>query len=220
MRSATHTPKEFFKKMKKKPALQAILDSFEIYTIEQLTNIQGQPKWIRDVLVELKQDELGGIVDEGATSRAEALADMMMNASEQVAEEYIEPQYNVVQWIGSDWLMSCGLTGSMKVEIEYGDYLYIKDVDASIEKFLVIFESANGILSLQEWNRFVQNTTMIGLMTRGEYGALIKENANKKMTKTPDQREEIAKTAGPMSYVNPDDRNKGFEIIRHGITHK
>jgi len=209
------SPKEFFNAMKKKPALQAILNAFEAYSIEELENIHGQPRWIRVVLVELKQDELGGVIDEGAILRAEQIADMMMNSTE--INETPEPiQYEVRQYLGNDWNMSCGMSGSMLVEVKCEDLLYVMEVDSQIEKFIVGMESSVGILTDIQWNRFLQNSTSLGCMTKIEYTKKVAENSKGKMTKTPEERDMIAKTAGPRSYVDPN--RPRFEIIRHEVT--
>ena len=210
------SPKEFFKVMKKKPALQVILDNFESHTVEQLEIIYGQPLWIRKVLVELKQDEIGGVIDEGAALRAEQIADMMMNASEiQQPEEPI--QYEIRRWVGNDWFMSCGMTGSLKVEVIYDDCLYVIETEPSIEKYLVGMDSSIGILTLLEWNKLMQHSIVVGNMTKPEYTEFVSKQIKKKMTKTLEEREIIAKTAGPRSYVDPNQSSRGFEIIRHEV---
>lgn len=50
-------PEYFFKKMKKKPAVQAVLDNIDDYSIEDIENLKGShfPKWIRKVLVTYKK---------------------------------------------------------------------------------------------------------------------------------------------------------------------
>ena len=51
---------EFFRKMKKKPAQQEVLDNIADYSIEQLENLRGGPfpKWVRQALVKIKEQEL------------------------------------------------------------------------------------------------------------------------------------------------------------------
>jgi len=51
---------EFFRKMKKKPAQQEVLDNLADYSIEQLENLRGNvfPKWVRQALVKCKEQEL------------------------------------------------------------------------------------------------------------------------------------------------------------------
>lgn len=47
----------FFKKMKKKPELQAVLDSISDYTDEDIDNLTGShfPQWIKDQLKKLNK---------------------------------------------------------------------------------------------------------------------------------------------------------------------
>jgi hypothetical protein len=47
----------FFKKMKKKPAQQEVIDNIDDYTVEQLENLRGStfPKWVREALVRYKE---------------------------------------------------------------------------------------------------------------------------------------------------------------------
>ena len=168
------------------------------------------------MLVELKQDEIGGIIDEGADLRAEEIADRMMNALE-VQEPKAPTKYEVLWYKGSDWYMSCGMTGSLMVEVKYDDCLYIIDVDPQIEKYIVGMDSSVGILTEIQWNRIIQSSVKVGQMTKPEYNEFASKQIKNKMVKTPEERENIAKTAGPRSYVDPIQRNKGFEIIRHEV---
>jgi hypothetical protein len=51
-----HNPDKFFKKMKKKPALQAVLDNIDNYTEDQINDLRGThfPLWIREELIKYK----------------------------------------------------------------------------------------------------------------------------------------------------------------------
>lgn len=51
---------EFFRKMNKKPAQQEVLDNIADYSIEELENLRGNvfPKWVRQALVKIKEQEL------------------------------------------------------------------------------------------------------------------------------------------------------------------
>lgn len=68
----------FFKKMKKKPAQQEVIDNIDDYTIEQLENLKGStfPKWVREALVKYKHR--GGRTPEDI---AIAFANEMTNAT-------------------------------------------------------------------------------------------------------------------------------------------
>lgn len=199
-------PREFFKIMKKKPALQEILDSFDDYTVEQLENIKGQPLWVRKVLVEMKNKPE---VNEERIATIEAMADRMMKTTEAPTQV----KYEVREWTGGDWLMSCGMTGSLKIEVKVGDCLYIIDCDHPIEKYIVGMDSAVGILTVQQWNSLLNNSTYVGTMTKPEYASFVSERLGKQFT----NRDEIARTAGPSSYVSPEESKKGFTIIRHDV---
>lgn len=50
------SPEQFFQKMKKKPAVQNVIDNIDDYSIEDLENLKGNqfPKWVRKVLVKYK----------------------------------------------------------------------------------------------------------------------------------------------------------------------
>ncbi len=50
------SPENFFSKMKKKPAVQEVIDHIDDYSVEDLENLKGSqfPKWIRKVLVKYK----------------------------------------------------------------------------------------------------------------------------------------------------------------------
>jgi hypothetical protein len=73
-----YNPDKFFKKMKKKPAQQEVLDNIENYTSEQIENLSGPhfPQWIKDQLLELKKRNGTNAEDE-----AIRIAEMMIAAS-------------------------------------------------------------------------------------------------------------------------------------------
>lgn len=58
------SPEQFFAKMKKKPAVQAVIDDIDNYSIEDIENLKGNqfPKWVRKVLVKYKNR--GGLTAE------------------------------------------------------------------------------------------------------------------------------------------------------------
>jgi hypothetical protein len=74
-----HGTSTFFKKMKKKPALQLVLDNIENYTAQELADLRGShfPQWIRDELVELKKRN-GSTADDMAS----IIAEQMIKASQ------------------------------------------------------------------------------------------------------------------------------------------
>lgn len=71
-------PDKFFKKMKKKPELQAVLDDLDNYTELQIEQLTGPhfPQWIKEQLVELKKRNGTYAEDE-----AERIAALMIAAS-------------------------------------------------------------------------------------------------------------------------------------------
>ena len=207
MRTERLNPREFFNAMKKKPALQAILDSFDNYTTEQLDTISGQPLWIRTILVEMKNEEALGIVDDDSAIRAEEIANMMMANTVPLRPV----KYEVREWVGNDWWMSCGITGTLLVEVIYGDYMYIINCDVTIDKFLVGMGSSVGILTREQWYRFLNSTKMVGTMTKPEYAAFVSERLGRNFV----DRDEVARTAGPNSYVEP--TKERFTIVRHDV---
>ncbi len=72
-------PDKFFKKMKKKPALQAVLDNISEYSDDDIDKLQGShfPQWIKDQLKEL--NKRGG---KTADDVAEEIAAKMIAASQ------------------------------------------------------------------------------------------------------------------------------------------
>ncbi|NJO65677.1 MAG: hypothetical protein HC836_48665 [Richelia sp. RM2_1_2] len=71
-------PSQFFNEMKKKPALQEILDNLNRYSEEDLANIVGQPKWIRDQLIKRKRGEIDTRPESAKVAEAERIADLMI----------------------------------------------------------------------------------------------------------------------------------------------
>ena len=69
----------FFKKMKKKPELQAVIDNISNYTDEDIDALQGShfPQWIKDQLKELTKR--GG---KTADDMAQEIAAKMIAASQ------------------------------------------------------------------------------------------------------------------------------------------
>ena len=72
-------PDKFFKKMKKKPALQAVIDNIQDYSDEDIDTLSGPhfPQWIKDQLKELTKR--GGRT---ADDVAEEIARKMIAASQ------------------------------------------------------------------------------------------------------------------------------------------
>lgn len=196
---------EFFQKMKKKPALQAILDRLEQYTIEELEIIYDQPLWIRQILVKMKDGSLETRTEDQKIQVANQVAEEMLKNS---PSHSIIPKHKVRRWIGGFWLMPCGMTGGMSIEINPDDLFLIMDAATHF----VTISSSYSTLDQTKWAYFLQNTIELGIMTRSEYAELV---SNKLSNNFTSQQVAIAKIAGPNSYVEPN--NNGFEIIRHPV---
>lgn len=82
MRSFLNKDK-FFKKMKKKPDQQAVIDNIQNYTDDQIEALSGShfPRWIKDQLIELR-------LRNGKTAEdvAEEIALKMIEASKRKSE--------------------------------------------------------------------------------------------------------------------------------------
>lgn len=80
MRSYLSTDK-FFSKMKKKPAVQQVLDNILSYSDEDINNLSGPhfPQWIKDQLLERKKRN-----GKTADDVAEEIAQKMIEASRKV----------------------------------------------------------------------------------------------------------------------------------------
>jgi len=76
---------EFFRKMNKKPAQQEVFDNIANYSIEELENLRGNvfPKWVRQALVKIKEQELEFVARGNKTPETVAteLAIRMTNAA-------------------------------------------------------------------------------------------------------------------------------------------
>ena len=74
-----YNPDKFFQKMKKKPALQQVIDNLAQYTSNDIEALTGShfPRWIKDQLLELKKRN-------GKTSEdvANEIAEKMIAASQ------------------------------------------------------------------------------------------------------------------------------------------
>ena len=119
------------------------------------------------------------------------------------------PKHEVRKWISGLWLMPCGMTGGMSIEINPNDFFLIMD---RIQHFITI-SSSYSTLDEQKWIYFLQNTVEVGIMTRSEYAKLVSDELGKGFT----DYEANAKLAGPNSYVEPNTNQGLFKIIRHPV---
>lgn len=186
------SPEEFFDRIKKKPALQKILDKLESYTPEELENIKGQPLWIRKVLV-IKRKQVDQDIKHDSIPWDEIIK------IEVRPENDPTYKFQVRRWIGPDWFMSCGITGSMKIEIKPNDYLMINSTT-----FEASISSSKGKLNIADWQFLMQNTNEVGMMTRQEFTEFVSNKL------APLSSHETV-----VSGVKQSDDRGLFRIIRH-----
>ena len=106
----------------------------------------------------------------------------------------------VRQWIGLDWFMPCGITGSMKIEIKPNDHLIVNSAT-----FEASISSSKGKLNIEDWNFLMQNTNEVGMMTRQEFTEFV----SNKLAPSADHE-----TAFSGNAKQSDDRGL-FKIIRN-----
>ncbi len=124
MRSTIDGPDVFFRKMKKKPALQAIIDNLDAYTEEQLSKVGGQPLWIRQCLVNLKQNN-----GEFALTRDEIADAMAVPNSIQTVGSFAIGE--VFEWTGSNaWLGDTDNGIKFEQEVKTGELIFVVSDDA------------------------------------------------------------------------------------------
>lgn len=186
------SPEEFFDRMKQKPALQKILSELESYTVQELENIKGQPLWIRKVLV---------------IKRKQVDQDIVYNNIpwDKLIKIEVRPENNpthkfqIRRWIGPDWFMPCGISGSMKIEIKPNDYLMINSTT-----FEASISSSKGKLNIEDWSCLMQNTEVVGMMTRQEFTEFVSNKL------APLSSHETV-----VSGIRQSDDRGLFKIIRH-----
>lgn len=166
-RSVMHNADEFFRKMKKKPALQAVLDKLDELTVEDLTSLPDQPLWIREQLVKLKQRN-------GLTSSqvAEQLADRMMQSAPQQTPQ---PAREVRVWQGDPAFIGGGHSGQFAAEILPGDIVLLLPPQTSethgvpMGHYEAKLDSSVIKLTPTQWDVLLRNTALVGVMTEKEY---------------------------------------------------
>ena len=142
-------PDEFFERMKKKSALQAILDDLDNYTEEQLSELTGQPLWIREVLVRKKQKK--------HSLTPSQIAAMMNKTSANP-----EPTGEVFEWgFESGWLRY----GNVQIEVNPGEPIMVIDANRCYVG-PTLAKAANG--AQQAINA---GALTLGTMTRSQYQA-------------------------------------------------
>lgn len=159
-----HNPGVFFRKMKKKPALQAIIDNLDSYTEDQLKVIQGQPLWIREQLVKLKQNN-------GEFSRTpEEIADAMQAAS--LAVKVVEDEYEVRVMDIDVWVNTGPHT--MTTLVPAGDAILVVDQTKIMHGYTDTRVDANS------YQQLVTGSKTQGDFTRSEYKQIYQRMVSQK----------------------------------------
>lgn len=162
-------PDVFFQKMKKKPALQKILDNLDSYSTAELLVLKDQPAWIRKELVDLKKR--GG---KSSEQSAESIADLMQRASQ---KPYTNPiLYEVRRYIGESFDLPTGKNRRLKAIVEIGDLFRIIDPVAKEVKWFHSF----AYMTDQEWINFMNGSEQVGFMTENAYRVAIQTDLAKK----------------------------------------
>lgn len=149
----------FFDRMKKKPALQKILDYLDEYTIEELENIDGQPKWIRDHLVKLK------------TPSSSMLAEIMINAMNVEITYSDNPENLVFKWNGGERQFPCGSMGNMQIYLNDNDLLWAQEY--TNDKLVLRLSSSTIVLRGNLRSDFLYDSEIIGKMIKIDYNKLV-----------------------------------------------
>jgi hypothetical protein len=139
--------------MKKKPALQAILDNLDSYTEEQLSNVQGQPLWIREELVRMKQN----------SGQYCASPEEIANAMTHAVQPVVETSGEVLEWTGVDQYIG---TDRYSTEMRTGDLLLRIAPDQFYTGDILVRLTTPSVTQLG------QNTSSKGQATRSQYKSM------------------------------------------------
>jgi len=161
-RSSIYEPDEFLLRMKKKPALQAIIDNLDSYTSDQLQNISGQPLWIRDALVKLKAR--GGLGQK----------DYIMANTHFGHNPYDNNSYEVREWFAMEQFFALGKT-NVETALEPGQLIMLKPHN------VVRLDFIEHTVSQKVYDAIVNGSRYIDTMTLTQYRAAIQDRAIKKL---------------------------------------
>lgn len=161
------SPIEFLQKMKKKPALQKIMDNFDEYSIDDLKEID-QPKWIREALIQVKENHMV-FNDQERMDNIEKMADIMENSS---FENKDQEEYEVRTYFGSSWFPE--VISGLSVEFNHND-LFIVIAPKKVR-------ISSTILGLPEssWQALMQQSKQEGYMTLHEFNLFYQKKMNDK----------------------------------------
>lgn len=186
---------EFFQKMKKKPALQAILDNLHHFDAEQLEQVD-QPKWIREELVKLKTEP-------EHMKNAYQLADSMTH-------DPVEPehtQFPVYRHVAMETFYETNAGGSFSFEIQIGegDYFLLNPWEGWLRQ-----GDHQNYLTPQSLSKLESNSQYVQDMSLDAYKTFYREKLNTQYGNAP----ETVVDDGDPNKSNSDDRG-WFKIQRH-----
>lgn len=159
------SPDKFFEKMKKKPALQKILDTMDDYSIEDIEQF-NQPKWIREQLVKIKN----GTTEGDMLASAEEIAAQMVAASP--PHDGVFKTYEIRIWNGSNWFPVTAK--GFSAELCPNDLVVVLDV------FKIQISSTVMLLNDRSWSDFLMDSITVDDMTVSAYKQLVQQKLNNK----------------------------------------
>lgn len=154
--------RDFFIKMKKKKPLQDILDNIDNVTVEFIEKSK-QPKWIRDILIDIKNNGKRQTL----TSREQAKieADIMW---ENNINDISDKKYQVRQWTSFEQMIG----DKFQIDIQRGDYILFEDG---------YFKINHNILYYKDIQNISNNSIFIDFLTNFEYTTIVNKLLNMKL---------------------------------------
>ena len=146
---------------KKNPTLQLLLDNLNNQTIEEIKNITGQPKWVVDALVRIKNDR----------HYKEFEAYVLDNCIDNVNQDFIGKVY---KWISTETYVKFGNTDLL---VKENDLLFITDKGIWIDTaFTKVSDDINkNILFIKEC-KFTEYKLLVKDNINARYGIVNKED--------------------------------------------
>lgn len=158
------SPDKFFEKMKKKPALQKILEFINDYSIEDIEQL-NQPKWIREQLVKIKNSTTEGDI----LLSAEEIADQMLASP---TPTNVFKTYDIRIWNGNNWF-PITIKG-LSVELCPNDLVVVLDVSK------IQISSTVMTLDNKSWIVFMADSILFDNMSMSEYKQTVQQKLNSK----------------------------------------
>lgn len=163
---------EFFRKMKKKPAVQEVIDNLDKYSKEDIFSLRGSvfPKWIRNELVNLKEESKK--YKERGNKTAGQLAKEL--AEKMPVNEDNTNYYAVYQYTTS------GHGTYQQFDINAGDILSVlKDnFDGTVSMRINTFSSRNVPKDISQ--QILDDSDFLGEMTLPEMSGLVQDYLTEK----------------------------------------